>query len=174
MRGPRQFPSRAIPLLAATLFWASSLVSPAAARPLLHKPAPPLVRNDLQGHPVDLTALRGHVVLVSFWATWCAPCQVEMPRFVDWQTRFGSQGLQIIGVSLDDEEAPVRALTAQRGVNYPIVMGDAKLANSWGGILGLPVTFLIDRQGRVAARFKGEADLTVMERTLRHLLDAKR
>jgi cytochrome c biogenesis protein CcmG/thiol:disulfide interchange protein DsbE len=170
---PRNVP-RIVPSLAVVLFCASSLVSTAAARTLLHKPAPAFVRNDLEGHPVDLTALRGHVVLLSFWATWCAPCQVEMPRFVEWQTRFGSQGLQIIGVSLDDEEAPVRDLTAQRGVNYPIAMGDAKLARAWGGILGLPVTFLIDRQGRVAARFKGEADLTVMERTLRRLLDAKR
>lgn len=160
-------------LFCASSLVASGLASPDAARTLLHKQAPPFVRNDLQGHPIDLTALRGHVILLSFWATWCAPCQVEMPRFVDWQARFGSQGLQIVGVSLDDEEAPVRALTAQRGVNYPIVMGDAKLANSWGGILGLPVTFLIDRRGRVAARFKGEADLTVMESAVRRLL-AKR
>jgi cytochrome c biogenesis protein CcmG/thiol:disulfide interchange protein DsbE len=170
---PREYLLRAISLLAVALFCASSLPS-ASARTLLHKPAPPFVRNDLQGHPIDLNTLRGHVILLTFWATWCAPCQVEMPHFVDWQDRFGSQGLQIIGVSLDDEEAPVRALTAQRGVNYPVAMGDAKLARAWGGILGLPVTFLIDRQGRVAARFKGETDLAVMEGALRRLLDTRR
>jgi peroxiredoxin len=148
------------------------LAPSASARPLLHKLAPPFIRNDLQGNPIDLATLRGHVILLSFWATWCTPCQAEMPRFVDWQTRYGSRGLQVIGISLDDEDAPVRALLAQRSVNYPIAMGDEKLARAYGGILGLPVTFLIDRHGRIAARFKGETDLAVMERTLRRLLNA--
>jgi cytochrome c biogenesis protein CcmG/thiol:disulfide interchange protein DsbE len=155
------------------LLWTTAIAAPALSRHLLHKPAPPFVRADLQGRPVDPSAFKGRVVLLAFWATWCEPCQVEMPRFIDWQTRYGPQGLEIVSVSMDDGDAPVRALTIQQAVNYPVLMGDAKLARLYGGILGLPVTFLIDRQGRIAARFKGEPDLDAMERTLRRLLNAR-
>ena len=155
--------------LAATLAFAL-LVLPSPAASLLHKPAPPFARTDLQGRRVDLSALHGHVILLAFWATWCAPCQVEMPRFIEWQTRYGPQGLQVIGVSMDDEQDPVRALTAKRGVNYPIVMGDAQLGRTYGGVMGLPATFLIDRRGRVVAHYKGETDLAVMERAVHSLL----
>ena len=157
-------------LLAVGLLSGSSL---AASGSLLHRHAPHFVRTDLNGRQVDIAAFKGRVILLTFWATWCAPCQVEMPRFIEWQTRLGPKGLQIVGVSMDDDEAPVRALTAERGVNYPVLMGDAKLARLYGGILGLPITFLIDRHGRVAARFKGETDLDSMERTLRRILDSR-
>jgi peroxiredoxin len=96
-----------------------------------------------------------------------------MPRFIGWQSHYGPQGLQIVGVSMDDDEAPVRAMTQNRGVNYPVLMGDAKLARSYGGILGLPVTFLIDRNGRIAAKFKGESDLGAMERAVKRLLNTR-
>ena len=138
--------------------------------PLLHKPAPAFVRNDLDHHRVDLAALRGHVVLLNFWATWCAPCQVEMPRFIEWQSKYGMDGLQIVGVSMDDDPAPVEALARKRHVNYPIVMGDEKLGLLYGGVLGLPVTYLIDRKGIVRAHFKGESNLDAMESALRRLL----
>lgn len=149
------------------------LTPTASSGTLIHKAAPPFVRTGLNGQRVALTAARGHVVLLTFWATWCVPCQVEMPRFVDWQTRYGPQGLQIIGVSMDDEESLVRALTAQSHVNYQVLMGDAKLAKLYGGILGLPVTFLIDRHGKIAAKFKGETELNSMEQSIRALLDKR-
>jgi thiol-disulfide isomerase/thioredoxin len=137
---------------------------------LVHSAAPEFVRTDLQQRRVDLRAYRGRVVLLTFWATWCAPCQVEMPRFVAWQRQYGPQGLQIIGVSMDDDAGPVRRLMGRRHVNYPVLMGDVKLAELYGGVLGLPVTFLIDRQGVVAARFHGETDLDAMERRIGKLL----
>ena len=141
-----------------------------SADPLLHKPAPPFVREDLNKQRIDLSSYRGKVVLLTFWATWCAPCQVEMPHFVDWQTRYGPAGLQIIGVSMDDDAEPVQALTRKRHVNYPILMGDERIGTAYGGILGLPVTFLIDREGNIAARFKGETKLAAMEREVQRLL----
>lgn len=141
--------------------------------PLLHKPAPAFVRNDLDHRRVDLAALRGHVVLLNFWATWCAPCQIEMPRFVDWQSKYGADGLQIVGVSMDDDPGPVESLVHRRRVNYPIVMGDEKLGVLYGGVLGLPVTYLIDRKGIVRARFKGESDLNAMETAIRQLLRSR-
>jgi len=152
------------------LLAASLLAGAQSAGPLLHKPAPQFVRTDLNQHPIDLAAHRGKVVLLNFWATWCAPCQIEMPRFVDWQTRYGPGGLQIIGVSMDDDAAPVAELMRKHPVNYPIVMGDEQIGTSYGGILGLPVTFLIDRQGNIAARYKGETGLDGMERDLQRLL----
>jgi thiol-disulfide isomerase/thioredoxin len=147
--------------------------SVAQSDPLLHHPAPVFVRNDLDSHRVDLAALRGRVVLLNFWATWCAPCQIEMPRFAEWQAKYKAEGLEIIGVSMDDEAAPVQALLLKVKVNYPIVMGDAKLGLQYGGVLGLPVTWLIDRKGIVRAHYKGEPDLNSMEAEIRKLLDSR-
>lgn len=147
------------------------LAAQAESARLLHKPAPRFVRTTLDGHRISLAALRGKVVLLSFWATWCTPCQAEMPRFIDWQTRYGPTGLQIVAVSLDDEAKEVRTFLAERRMNYPVVMGDVRLARAYGGILGLPVNFLIDRHGNVAAIVQGESDLGAMEDNLRRLLE---
>jgi len=143
-----------------------------APDPLLHKPTPEFVRTDLEDHPIDLADYRGKVVLLTFWATWCAPCRIEMPHFIRWQNQYGPQGLQIIGVSMDDDAAPVAAFTRKHRVNYPILIGDAPLAELYGGVLGLPVTFLIDRNGNIAARYKGETGLGAMERKIQSLLRA--
>jgi len=131
---------------------------------------PDFARTGLSGSKVTLSGLRGKVVLLNFWATWCAPCREEMPAFSRWQRTYGARGLQIIGVSMDDEPGSVTQMLAQHPVSYPIVMGDAKLAASFGGVLGLPLSYLIDAQGRVVARFQGEANLPRMEATLKELL----
>jgi thiol-disulfide isomerase/thioredoxin len=156
--------------LALSLLVACLLADAQPADPLLHKPAPALVRDDLNKQRVDLAAYRGKVVLLNFWATWCAPCQFEMPRFVEWQSRYGPDGLQVIGVSMDDDAAPVAELIRRRPVNYPIVMGDEQIGAAYGGILGLPVTFLIDRHGNIAARYKGETSLDALEHDIQRLL----
>jgi thiol-disulfide isomerase/thioredoxin len=144
--------------------------APPKGDPLLYRPAPQFVRTDLAGRPVDLTALRGRVVLLNFWATWCEPCQVEIPRFIGWQSKYGADRFQIIGVSMDDDSAPVSSLVRTRGVNYPVVMGDEQIGLLYGGVLGLPVTYLIDRRGIVRARYKGDADLGAMETAIQRLL----
>lgn len=147
----------------------------AAAAPdsLLHRPAPQFVRTDLNGMRIDLSAYRGRVVLLTFWATWCAPCQIEMPHFIAWQNRYGGEGLQILAVSMDDDSAPVRTLIRKRRVNYPVVMGDEPLGTEYGGILGLPITFLIDRQGNIVEEFKGEGKIGAMQRELIRLLKTR-
>jgi cytochrome c biogenesis protein CcmG, thiol:disulfide interchange protein DsbE len=152
------------------LLGAPSLHAVLPPDPLLHKQAPAFVRTDLSNHPIDLASLRGRVVLLSFWASWCGPCRIEMPRFIEWQSRYGNAGLQIVGVSMDDDSAPVQSLIRTRKVNYPILMGDEKLGVLYGGILGLPVTYLIDRNGIIRARFKGETRLDRMERSIQKVL----
>ncbi len=139
-------------------------------RSLVNKPAPEFVRNDLAGNSVDLEDFRGKVVLLNFWATWCAPCQLEMPTFAAWQRQYGPQGLQIIGVSMDDDSVPVSGLAAKLKLNYPVLMGDANLGRQYGGVLGLPLTYLIDRNGIVRGRSQGEIDLKTMEKRLQTIL----
>jgi thiol-disulfide isomerase/thioredoxin len=148
----------------------SAAQSPAATTSLLHKQAPQFVRTDLENRKLDLRAYRGKVVLLDFWATWCASCQIEMPRFVAWQSQYGPRGLQIIGISMDDDPALARKLYKKMKLNYPVAIGDEKLGQLYGGVLGLPLTYLIDSQGNVQTRFRGEADLNSIEQQFKLLL----
>jgi len=141
-----------------------------AEEPLLHRPAPEFVRRDLLHKRLDLHAFRGKVVLLNFWATWCAPCELEIPRFVQWQNDYGPQGLEVIGISMDDDPRLARKLYAKLGVNYPVAMGDEKIGELFGGVLGLPVTFLIDRTGAIQTVYRGETDLDAMEKQMKLLL----
>ena len=143
---------------------------PCFAATLLHKKAPRFIRTDLEHKRLDLNNYRGKVVLLNFWATWCAPCKVEMPRFVEWQKQYGPRGLQLIGISMDDDPALVRKAYGELRLNYPVAMGDEKLGELYGGILGLPVTFLIDSHGKIAAQYQGETDLDRIELQLQSLL----
>ena len=154
-------------LAAAWLLLASGL---SAQRSLENQHAPPFSLQDMQGRRIDLAQYRGKVVLLNFWATWCAPCRLEMPKLIEWQTRYGIQGFQVLGVSIDDTAAPVRPFLNQLHVNYPVVMGDSKLEQLYGGIDGVPVTFLIDRQGIVRERFDGGPDLGALEWEVKRLL----
>ena len=140
---------------------------------LLHKVAPRFVRTDLSGRRVDLRQYRGKVVLLNFWATWCAPCQAELPRFGVWQKEYGEQGLVVLAVSMDDDVGPVRKAVRRLQLDFPVMMGDAKLGSAYGGVLGLPVTYLIDRDGRIVARFKGETDPVRMEDQVRKLIHSQ-
>jgi thiol-disulfide isomerase/thioredoxin len=144
-----------------------------AKGPAIGQPAPQIVRPALDGHPVDLSALRGKVVLLNFWATWCAPCQAEMPVFSGWQRKYAAQGLQVVGISMDDDPAPVRRLVARLKLNYPVAMGDEKMGARYGGVLGLPLTFLVGKDGKIRARFQGETAPEKILTALRPLLAAR-
>ncbi len=133
--------------------------------------APDFSRPDLAGRPLQLADYRGKLVLLNFWASWCAPCLEEMPRFSHWQRQYGARGLQVIGVSMDDDAAAVRRHLARHPVAYPAIIGDAKLGAAFGGVMGLPLTYLIDHQGRIAARYQGESDLAAMEAQIKALLE---
>ena len=118
---------------------------------------PEFARPSVQDQKViDVGKYRGKAVLINFWATWCGPCVQEIPSLVSLQKEFGSQGLQIIGVSMDqDGEGPVQKVIGKKGINYPVVMGDEQISRDFGGIYGIPASFLIDQAGNVSKRFDG-------------------
>ena len=132
--------------------------------------APDFTRNDLRGKPLSLHSYHGKLVLLSFWATWCEPCLAEVPVFTAWQTTYRAAGLQIVAVAMDDDSAPVKRAYAKYHMNYPVVMGDAQLAQLFGGVLGLPLNYLIDPDGRVVGRYQGELDLRKLESQINSLL----
>jgi peroxiredoxin len=120
--------------------------------------APDFVLTDLQGHNVKLSDLRGKAVVLNFWATWCPPCKQEIPWFVELQKRYGSEGLQVVGVSMDDEgdQKDVAKFAAEQSINYPVLLGKDNVASQYGGIEYLPTTFYIDRDGVVMDRVFGQ------------------
>jgi thiol-disulfide isomerase/thioredoxin len=133
--------------------------------------APEWKLTDLNGKLVKFSDFRGKVLILDFWATWCAPCRVEIPHFVELQKQYGDKGLTVIGVSLDEQGSElVKKFVKRLGVNYPIVMGNEKVVQAYGGIDAIPTTFVIDRQGRIVSRHTGYDDKTVFEKEIQSLL----
>jgi peroxiredoxin len=145
-----------------------------AAAPLAHgsalRMAPDFTRTDLDGKSLNLRQYRGKVVLLNFWATWCGPCLIEIPTFTAWQNTYRAAGLQVLGISMDDDAAPVKRMYQKDRLNYPVAMGDAELGELFGGVLGLPLTYLIDPDGRIVGRYQGEPDLKRLEARIKSLL----
>ena len=154
----------------AALLAGSAAPAGSAAENLLDKKAPQFALAGFNGQTLHLSGFRGKVVLLNFWATWCAPCQAEMPVFAAWQQQYAPLGFQVIGISMDDDAAAARRLVERLKLNYPSALGDALLATRYGGVLGLPLTFLIDRDGVVRARFQGETDAKKIESRVKALL----
>ena len=132
--------------------------------------APDFKLTQLDGQKLQLSSYRGKVVLLDFWATWCDPCREEIPHFVELQQQYGSKGLQIIGVSMDDSPDPVVPFAQKFHINYPIVMGNAQIGEAYGGVLGLPIAFLIGPDGRIYKKHVGATNATVFENEVRDLL----
>lgn len=157
----------------AALLTACLYAAAVAQSPLLHKPAPAFTRTGFDGKPIALGDYRGKVVVLNFWATWCIPCRQELPRFAAWQRQYAAQGFQVIAVSMDDAPAAPRALARKLNLGFPALLGDEKLGTLYGGVLGLPVSFLIARDGTVVERIDGETDLSALEARIQALLAQK-
>jgi len=135
--------------------------------------APDFTLESLDGKSVRLSDLRGKAVLLNFWATWCVPCKIEMPWLVELQSEYGPQGLQIVGVAMDDSsKEDIAEFAKKMGVNYPVLIGKNDVADAYA-VPAMPESFFIDRDGRIVDKIiglKGKADI---EDSIRKALNAQ-
>lgn len=137
-----------------------------SARPM----APAFSLTDITGKPLSLADFKGKVVVMDFWATWCGPCRIEIPGFIELQKRYASQGFTMIGISMDDSADPVVDFYKELGMNYPVALGNDRLGELYGGVGGLPTTFVIGRDGRIYSKHVGATDPAVFEAEIKQLL----
>ncbi|OFV98283.1 MAG: hypothetical protein A3F68_03505 [Acidobacteria bacterium RIFCSPLOWO2_12_FULL_54_10] len=129
--------------------------------------------EDVNGAKIRRADLVGKVLLVNFWATWCAPCLIEIPWFIEFQEKYGPQGLQVIGVSLDDDDIDkVKTYMQEHKMNYIVAMGDEKMTETFSGVIGLPTTFIVDRDGKFYSQHRGLVSKEIIETELKQLLNA--
>lgn len=141
---------------------------------------PEVTFESLDGKQVPLASLKGKVVVVNFWATWCDPCRVEIPWMIDFQQKYESRGFTMLGIAMDDEGksvvGPFVATTLfdvggkQMTMNYPIMLGNDDVASKFGGLIGLPMTVVISRDGKIVKRFIGLASHDVLDQQIQALL----
>jgi thiol-disulfide isomerase/thioredoxin len=140
------------------------------------KPEPDLKLKDLDGKDVALADLKGKVVFVNFWATWCGPCQDEIPSLIDLQNKYAGKGFTVLGIAMDDDGKSVVAPFVAKEkyevngqkllINYPVVIGSDEAADKFGGIMGYPTSFLISRSGKQIMKFQGAPDLAIIEKAV--------
>lgn len=148
-------------------------LTPAASR----KPAPALELADLKGTKRNLAELKGKVVVLNFWASWCMPCRREMPTLVKLQESLGSAGVQVVGAAAEDENAreDVESFATKSGVNFPVWMAATpQQMGKFGLPPALPGTVLIDREGRLAGRIEGIVEASVLRASVDALLAEKK
>lgn len=133
--------------------------------------APALVLKDLRGRALRLSDYKGKVVVLNFWATWCPPCRAEMPDLIKMQREYRSRGLQVVGITYPPEEiAEVRQFVRKLGVNYPIALGTIETKSLFDETETLPLTIVIDREGKVRERIEGILLPQEFEQKIRPLL----
>ena len=134
-------------------------------------PAPNFTVYDLENKPVKLADLKGKVVILDFWATWCPPCLEEIPHFKKLHRQYSGQGLVILGVSLDEAGRDhVKEFMKENSIPYPIAMSNEKIVEDFGGIRGIPTTFVIDRDGKIVSKLVGYHDLEEFESLIKKVL----
>lgn len=135
--------------------------------------APDFSLKDVGGNELSLSEYRGKVILLNFWATWCGPCEIEIPWFIDLEGRFRNRGFVVIGISMDEDGwGAVEPYIREKKVNYRVVLGADEVAKRYGGIESLPTTLLIDRNGRIAAEHVGLVGKSIYEQQVGKLLAA--
>ena len=150
----------------------SQILSNVYIKPENRTLAPDFTLNDSRGSPVRLSQLRGDVVLLNFWATWCGPCKVEIPMFIAFQQEYRDRRFMVLGVALDDEGwSAVRPYANAKKINYPVMVDDNRISDLFGGLKAVPTTLIIDRQGRIAATHIGLCQRREYEGDIRAVLN---
>jgi cytochrome c biogenesis protein CcmG/thiol:disulfide interchange protein DsbE len=128
--------------------------------------------KDVDGKSVSLSSFKGKVVLLDFWATWCAPCQVEIPWFVEFQNKYKDRGFAVVGISVDDTPDQLKPFVSKFKMNYPVLvgLGEDALQEAYGPLWGLPTTYLIDRSGRLCRKHMGLVKKDDLEKQILGLL----
>ncbi len=135
------------------------------------KHAPEFELKDVNGKVVHLADYKGKVVLLDFWATWCGPCGIEIPWFVEFQRKYKDRGLEVVGISMDDDGwKAITPFVGEHKINYRVLLGDDKTGDLYGGVEALPTTFVVDREGRVASVHVGLASKKDFEDAIEQLL----
>jgi cytochrome c biogenesis protein CcmG/thiol:disulfide interchange protein DsbE len=128
--------------------------------------APDFALTDAEGRKVQLADFAGKVVVLNFWATWCPPCRREIPDFVQLQKQYGPKGVVVVGISLDDSWDPVRPFMTENGMNYPVLLGDRAIAETYAADKAIPITFVIDANGVIRTRHLGYGPAAVWQRAI--------
>jgi thiol-disulfide isomerase/thioredoxin len=128
--------------------------------------------KDADGKKVSLSDFKGKVIILDFWATWCVPCKAEIPGFIELQKKYGDQGLQIVGLSVDDSQSMAKKYAVEMKMNYPVLLAEGRedILRAYDPISSIPVSVVIDRQGRIVARHLGIAAMDVFEKEISPLL----
>ncbi len=133
--------------------------------------APNFRLTDLSGRPLELSSFKGKVVLIDFWATWCPPCRKMIPHLKELRSAYQGRGFEVIGISVGEDAGTVKSFAKSNGMSYPIaVSSDGQTEQAYGGIRGIPTTFLIDKQGRIAQKYVGYHDKASLETEIKKLL----
>ena len=128
--------------------------------------------KDANNHEVALSQYKGKVLVIDFWATWCGPCKVEIPHFIEFQEKYGKAGLQIVGISVDDTADKLAPYIRDMKMNYPVLQGlnHDEVQDAYGPIVGIPVSVMISRDGKICATHTGLTGKDVFEREIKSLL----
>jgi peroxiredoxin len=156
---------------AALLLYAATLqVGRHSTQPRSGSPMPDLVLSDLQGKTIRTSDYKDKVVVVNFWAAWCTPCAEEIPQFMALQKKYETQRVQVLGISIDDNDAELRSFYRKQNMNYPVISGDQKTTDAFGGLPGLPTTLIIGRDSRIHVRQVGLTNFQSLEQQVVDLL----
>ncbi len=159
-------------LLLLSLLIACSSEDPRSYTSSYNLQMPEFSLKDINGNIVHSKDLKGKIILIDFWTTWCMPCRMEIPHLIKLQEKYAKKGFTVLGINLENKKREVIKAFAQKNkINYPILMGDQKTAGKFGSIQSIPTAFLIDKEGNINSKFVGYKKQQVFERAIERLLD---